>query len=214
MTVPLILVPGTHAVDASQADTAEWYWPGRPFWQAAVVAGVALLGEHDPFEWSSNIGGLGPRKFTEWKPAADALRWYGQLKVTQRALYLRDPVPDPQVVSILAHSHGGNVAAYAAARAVKGFRVDTLILAATPIRADMVPIYAEAVTRCRRVIYLETGGHDLWRRLGLLGGGVGTLPPGVEMVRCPDADHRDVLDPARWTRLDWWTVLLGVSPRP
>lgn len=58
------------------------------------------------------------------------------------------------------------MASYAAARAVRGFAVDTLVLLGTPFRGDMRPTYVQAVQRVRRVIQVSGGSHLRYERLG------------------------------------------------
>jgi len=58
-------------------------------------------------------------------------------------------------VLILAHSHGGQVAAYALAN---GARCDTLITIDTPIRRDMEPVWQAGIWNRRRHLHLYGTG--------------------------------------------------------
>lgn len=209
MSTPTVLVPGTWGYTGTQADAQQWWAPCSLFWQEAERHGVRLLGEHDPFVWTTDLGGaLGRRRFVDWKAAGEALRWYATLKVLQ-SLKAGEKEPFPVEVNVVAHSHGGAVAAYAAARRVIGFRVKILVTVGTPVRADMRTIYARARKRVDRWVHLWAPG-DRWQALGeLLDGALGIerQMSGAENLKVEGVSHRGLLDPALWRARQWFSLL-------
>ena len=203
---PVILVPGTYAYEGRRSDYLQWWSPGADFWCTGERHGLRFLGRNDPFVWTSDLGGLFSRPWTDWKAGGEALRWYGQLKVLQAALSTGAPPPDPQAVSLVAHSHGGQVAAYAAARAVRGFKVDVLVTLGMPVRADMMPIYVAARQRVRRWVAVSAA-WDGWKFLGAWGT-QGRLPDTVEQIAAPSGvDHEGLHSVRLWTDRGWWAWL-------
>lgn len=206
MTIPTVLVSGTHGYTGTEADVGQWWFAGdsthppSAFVAEATRQGVTILGAGDPFEWSTDLGGLwGSRRLTVWKSAGQALRWYA---LAHGAL----------AINIVAYSHGGSVAVYAAARRVAVPRIHTLVTVGMPIRADLTPLYARAVSRVRRWVHLVGGRRDWWQLLG----GVGDWRLGVrrtlddlriETVVEPGADHGGLLESGLWTDRGWWEWL-------
>jgi len=195
---PLVLVPGTWQYGGSQADTAQWWAPGSPFWMAAKAQGLTLLGEHDPFEWSSSLSGLPVRPWADAKAAGQALRWFA----------LSHGVREIDVVS---HSHGGAAAVFAASRSVRGFRVRTLITAGMPVREDLRTIYQRARANVAWWVHIRGGRRDWWQLAGeLFDGHLGwrrDCAYALQNIAVADSDHAGLVDHARWTAQDWWRFL-------
>ena len=91
----VVLVPGTFANADRNAPQDLWWRPDSHFCRAAAEHGLLCLS----FAWGTQLDGvLGEN--ADWKRAAEIL--YAQTK-------------DLQPVTIIAHSHGGNVVIYACA---------------------------------------------------------------------------------------------------
>lgn len=115
----LVVVHGTWGLDRG------WWRAESLLMQAAVRAGCVLPDPADPYLWS---GELGVRDHGPWTSAAHALIWYCAAKQLERP-------------NLLTHSHGIQVAAYAAAWGQKfGLVVDV----SGPPRFDMEAVYAAA----------------------------------------------------------------------
>lgn len=162
--------------------------------KAMTAAGIRPADVSDPYIWCTNLDGLfGSNKV--WEAAGAALRWYAMSKVRHYP------------VSIVAHSHGGQVAAYAAAN---GLQVDRLITVATPVRKDMEPVYKAARENIQSWYHLHSDS-DLWQVLGGLRDGRWglhrTMPYADENVVVNNVDHSEFLNPALWDQNYWWEWL-------
>lgn len=210
--IPTVIVHGTFGYTGTPLDAAAWWYPGSGFWREGAAHGVRFVGQGDPFEWAAGVAGVGlprwlrhlvsvkpSRRFTLWKASAQALRWH----CTAHGI---------KEVNLLAHSHGGQVAAYLAHRRTAVPTVRTLVTAAMPRRRDMAPVYAGAAARVGRWVALEGGRDRMWGIAGRIGDGAlgaAPFPARVERVVEPDAGHTSILDPARWTARGWWAWLAG-----
>lgn len=140
-TTPYLLVPGT------------WQEPSdyAAFHGFMRQQGFAHLGADRPFAWSGDIGGMKLfRRHSDWQAGGNAFyaylcppvfnweysagRWIDNHG--QRPGYV--PIADRRVV---AHSHGGNVVAYACAA---GLKVSLLVTVGTPVRRDMAAVWEQA----------------------------------------------------------------------
>lgn len=195
----VVLVAGTHGY----RDPVAWHRPGSLFVFSLVSAGLHLLDNQDPFEWSTNLGRHG--RHDPWIVGADALRWYLAAKRARLELY-----PARPTVAIIAYSHGGQVAAYALAGLRPGI-VDTLITVATPVRTDMVETYICARGAVRRWIHLHSDLTDQWQAAGSGsddGTFTGQMSEADENVYEPVTDHHSLLSPKLWFERSWWDVLM------
>jgi hypothetical protein len=208
---PVLLVQGTHGYAGTDADAQQWWWPGdathpaSPWVREASRRGLTILGDPGaPFVWSTDLAGAKPRWFrrspalTTWKAAGEAVREYCWARSVR-------------AVQLVAHSHGGQVAAYAAARRLAGFRVSTFVTLATPVRRDMEPVYRAARAGCTWWEHVHGGRRDSLQLLGsLFDGTLGrmrAMPEACHNTELPDAGHHDVLDVAVWDRYDLWRFL-------
>ena len=207
---PVVLVGGTWSyVDPGQQralvagqkwDELPWCHPQSRFAHEARVYGVSSLSNDEPFLWGTHLdtGGC----LEDWWCGAAALAYYCRWLAGDRP------------VTIVAHSHGGQVAALAVGR----FAVPcaTLITLATPVRADMQRHRRAAAAYAQRWIHVFSL-EDPVQLAGeaLSGGDAGTrdLPePGVQNVKetMPEyapmrrAAHSALHDPARWKKNGWW----------
>ena len=172
-----------------------WWRPGSPFVQEAERNGVRLLAPDDPFHWSTRLDGLIGGN-AEWDLSGEVLKWYCHAKAPG------------ETVNLIAHSHGGQVAAYAAAR---GLKIGTLVTVATPVRKDMEGVYARAMENLERWVHIHTDRRDRWQWLGAMGDGLlgvrRGMPAPAENVLEPGRDHASLLAPALWTARGWWNCV-------
>lgn len=139
----LIMVAGTHGKDA------EWHSATGEIAQAAKRRGLTVAAE--PFVWSTELDGvLGENDV--WERAGTALKAYAYV-------YYAQPL------CVVAHSHGGQVAAYASAY---GLNIAQLITVSTPVRHDMEDIYEAATINIDSWTHLYDKRFDFWQSLGQL----------------------------------------------
>lgn len=211
MPAPVCLVHGTWA----RGDA--WYRPPSPFVQAVRSEGLELVSDR-PFRWSGQLGGISIRRWPILRHLSapiDPTDPLDQIDATwandaEKLIYYCFAFRPHQEVSLIAHSHGGNLAAMAIVYG--GLRVRHLITMATPVRADLQGVYAEvALAISGRWIHLR---GDFWRdwmaRLGQFGDGVigWTLTmPHAQVVHVPGRGHSDLADPDLYDRAGLWAVL-------
>lgn len=195
MSAPVILIGGTWG------DGRTWWKPGSSFCDAAGAAGIQFADALDPFQWSGDVDGtildhfLG-RRHRDWIAGGDALRWYAHVKVPPIGTIL-------QPVSVVAHSHAGQVALYSAA---SGLITDTLITVATPVRSDMHEVMARARPYIRRWIHIYGGWRDYWQLLGARSLRR-TMPLADQNIQEPGVGHSELLNPNLWRTRGWFTFL-------
>lgn len=205
---PLLLIHGTWG----RGD--RWYRPGSPLVVSARAQGLDLL-HPEPFLWSGRIGGLPVLVPDDPDNHADdggRLEWANEGRhLTYYCAALRPGTP----VSIISHSHGGNLAAIAIARG--DLMIRHLITVSTPVRKDMEPYYREARRRidAGQGHWIHTYGdwwRDIWLKVGELGDGrIGwhsRMPWAHTNLHARGAGHSDVIrDPSWFDRLGLWEVL-------
>ena len=191
MSAPLLLIHGTWGRDS------EWFRADSPFIKGAIRRGFEIF-DAEPWLWS---GRLEVAKNDEWVNEGRHLTYYCA------ALH-----PDVEV-SIIAHSHGGQLAALAIARG--GLRVKHLVTVATPIRKDMEEFYRAIPTRISGT-WLHIYG-DWWKdwmqKLGEFGDGyLGWYRkmPHAANIHAKGTNHSSTLqdDGAWFERLGVWGKLL------
>ncbi len=192
----VILVQGTWSLTY-----ADWWKPGSEFYKTLQSGGLSMLNGGDPFSWSTDIDGLIGGN-DDWQEAGKALRWY-----VQGRLGLLEPV------TLIAHSHGGQVVLYAAAQ---GLRVSRLITVATPIRWDMRKTRQLARTNICHWTHLYGGLRDWWQVLGALGdwslGLRREMPEADRNLGFPERGHSDLLDPQLWKDNQMFGLVDGLKP--
>lgn len=126
----MLIIP-VHGTFTVPTKGMAWHMKGSAFHTAAKAAGLDYVnGEHGPFEWSGDLDGAlaGKRAHTDWEAAGKALRYY-----------MHDlPYEDRNVVT---HSHGLQVALFAAAQGTKFRR---LVSITGPIRQDLMAVAKQA----------------------------------------------------------------------
>lgn len=201
--VRYVAVPGTWAWrDRDRADA--WFNASSPF--AAVLETINLAPlRPDAFLWTTRLNGTDgwrrwlrrwiPRDWEnsdhlDWQQGAHALRWYCEVEGG-----------NPDV--LIAHSHGGQVAAYAIAAG--WIRPRLLVTVSTPPRADMTPFY-ELVARATTWRHVYATDGDLIQWGGNAGDGRfdmvrrGEMPEASLNVGVPGAGHATVLHDPRFVR--------------
>lgn len=204
-----VAIPGTWGWRDRDDDRA-WFREGSPFDREARRAGLYPLRPY-PFLWTTRVNGIEwwrrwlavvlPERWetgdhVDWQAGAHALRTYCEAE-------------DFCADVMIAHSHGGQVLAYAVAAG--WIRPQLIVTVSTPPRRDMRRLYVNARMgldrhggRWRHVY--ATGG-DWWQRLGVSGdgglnfGGVGPMPAAHENYPLDGAGHTRALNDAEFTRL-------------
>ena len=194
----LTLIPGTHAWQPAQ--TSQWWHPASTFVRYLAQAGFPLV-SHEPFVWSSDVDGIfGDRGHSDWRCGGANLYHY------LVPVLCPDKRLPPEETVIIAHSHGSQVALYAAAM---GLQIDTLITVAGPVRGDMREVTARARPQIRRWLHLHSDHSDYMQWLGAIGDGTLGIyraqPLADENVKVPQVGHGGLLnDPAQWYRWREW----------
>lgn len=153
--IPLVAVYGTFGGDWGEStdpcvDESHWWHyaeaDGRDsaWWQYMRTLGFAPLRADTGFAWSGDLNGLEAldvlnpltwfrprRRLTDWQAGGRALVYYVAPQVETTPTWVA-----------VAHSHGGQVALYAAAM---GLRIPLLVTIATPHRADLKKVTERAL---------------------------------------------------------------------
>lgn len=210
-----VLVGGTHTYTGKIVDRSLWFWPTQPFWLALKDRDYRPFGQHDPFVWTSDIGGLGWRRYTDWKAAGESLRHYCESKGRGRWLQAAGRGVPRVEADLFCHSHGGQAGVYATLRPVQTFRVRFLVTLAMPVREDMAKVYQKARDRLDQTggkwlhLYGDRPGlfrGDYWQQWG---GGWGPIREAHANLHVDGADHAAFKDPTcldtkGWSILDTW----------
>jgi pimeloyl-ACP methyl ester carboxylesterase len=139
----------------------DWYLPNSNFSKFLDAQGCHQL-ETNPLKrymWSTDIDGVDANNNT-WDSAGRALAHYIAPPLLGNSLVA------PEDTYIIAHSHGGNVVAYACGK--YGLKVSGLITVGTPIRKDLHEIYKAALPNISRHLHIYAGWRDYWQILGAL----------------------------------------------
>ncbi len=209
-------VAGTHGWRGQQ--TGSW-WQDGPWLAYMAEHGFAPYNAERPFKWSTDLDGF---SLLPWKWGRSTHReWY--LAGDNLYAYLVPPVHGgtrnhvsaaPHETRIVAHSHGGNCALYAASI---GLRIHTLVTVCTPIRDDMREVIRLARPRIRYWLHIHSDKSDMWQILGgLCDGKVGIQrqqDAADRNVQIPRAGHTRVLEDPDWFKAweeeGWLDVLRG-----
>lgn len=207
----VILVAGTHGW--RRAGQPAWYAPGSPFVAFLQAQGVDLVftPEGSPFVWSTDLGGvgLGDGDHAVWASAGQNLFWYC---VPPLCPEKRIPGED---LAIVTHSHGLQVALYAASL---GLKIKALLDVCGPVRKDMRAVAERARPNISFWDHLYSDHTDRWQWIGeLFDGQIGVVrkhPLADLNSEVPGAGHTGVLEKPelfhRWIDEDWIAPLLGL----
>lgn len=199
MHAPVVCIAGTWGEVSTDA---QWWKPGSVWIANLRAAGLDVLDDVQPFEWATAVS-LDAGHDPMWRTAGLALLWYCHAKAPGTP------------VSLVAHSHGGQVAAYAL---TAGLIVDRLVTVATPVRDDMRETWKLALLNVARWTHLwtkETGlPHEQMQFLGSLPlsppafAWTRTMPLATENVEIlPPVSHHGMVWPALWNQHDLWQHL-------
>ena len=181
-----ITVAGTSGAKAQ----GDWYLPTSELSKFLLVHGCEQL-ELNPLKrymWSTALDGI------------DADNTTGDAAGRALAHYIAPPLLDrslvkPEDTYIIAHSHGGNVVAYACGK--YGLKINGLITVGTPIRKDLHDIYKDASSNISRHLHLYASWRDIWQLLGSLFDGRFGIhrkhPFATKNDRVPKGDHGSIL---------------------
>ena len=208
MTSPVILVAGTWG------RSYPWWDPTAPLAMYLRESGIPVLGydDQDPYTWTTDVDGVGFDKDTvDWDEAGKALVWYAHLK------HPPNGSGEPRRVSVLAHSHGGQVVAKAARH---GLLLDRVVTVATPVRKHLEHEYDELRSHCRFWTHLYTNepfwdgwqrrGQFEWSWIGLkrLFVPVREMPAAHMNVHEPHQTHVGLIDAMLWRERQWHRLFL------
>lgn len=201
-----IATAGTFAINRE----VEWYQPDSDFSKFLLDNGCKQL-ETNPLKrymWSTALDGVGDANDT-WDAAGRALAHYIVPPLLGKSLV------KPEDTYIIAHSHGGNVVAYACGK--YGLKVNGLVTVGTPIRGDLYDVYKSALPNITRHLHIYAGWRDYWQLWGALFDGRFGIhrehPFAHRNERVPEGDHGSVLrDPKffpLWTERGWLDFWIG-----
>ena len=214
-----IPVAGTWA--RSRQDAAAWYRCGSRFDNLMRRRGYDRVEQDgDPSRpdrgyWSGDVGGLLAQRLWPWSDPHEP--WTKGAAELRRFLHARRAEFGGRGVALVAHSHGGQVVAYALAGLHVGTREAigpiAIVTVDTPIRQDMASVYRQALahgdhwTHC----YSERGLGSMWRWLG---NRFGTRQlEGADRNLEVTGGHSGILsDPVHMDR--WHGILDGLEPVP
>lgn len=182
-------VAGTWA--EKDTETLQWYEAGSPFAVWMARRGWTRKATEFGF-WSTALGG------TLWC-GGDHLAWQFGGRVLRS--FLGDLPWEHR--NVVAHSHGGQIVAYALA---DGLPIRSLVTISTPVRRDMDPVWAASldVRQGRHVALYATGWGDRIRWLGQRGR-FRRVVDGADGVEV-QGGHSGVVREARY--FDQWTSVL------
>jgi hypothetical protein len=200
----IITVPGTNGRQLA----SPWWVSEAPLMVFfGAQRGVVQAYPDDPFDWSTDLDGefLGDTH-SDWQAGGDALRYY----LRGMALGCRN---------VVTHSHGLQVALYAAA---KGCRIDSLVTICGPVRHDMEPVVRLARPHIGLWVHVHSDQSDPIQIAGSLFDG-GFLPRRDEPLAdrndsVPGVGHSGLLyEPAyfhHWIDRGWLDALCAVPTAP
>jgi pimeloyl-ACP methyl ester carboxylesterase len=186
MKIYYITIAGTfgakHALD--------WYAPTSDFSKLLRENDCEQLEVHPlkRYMWSTAIDGV-DNNHTTWDASGRALAHYIAPPL------LGESLVKPEDTYIIAHSHGGNVVAYACAN--YGLKINGLITVGTPIRKDLHDIYKAASPNIARHLHIYAGWRDYWQWWGALFDGRFGIhrkhPFATHNKQVPKGDHGSIL---------------------
>jgi pimeloyl-ACP methyl ester carboxylesterase len=192
--------------------TEDWYSPTSNL-SKFLLDHQAIQLETNPLKrymWSTGIDGIDKHNDT-WDAAGRALADYVSPPLLGKALIA------PEDTYLIAHSHGGNVVAYACA--VYGLKINGLITVGTPIRKDLNDVYKAAAPNISRHLHLYAGWRDYMQTLGALFDGRFGIhrkhPFAGRNGRVPGGNHGSILRDTSffhlWMERGWLDYWMGTD---
>ena len=148
------LIYGTHSWE--KPGKTDWWQKNSPLVKFLSERGVTLYQPEYPVKWSGDLEGTFFAKGPDWVSGAAYVSCYfdhffGKVPLEER--------------NIIAHSHGGQVLAWAAYTGVKFNNVMTF---GTPVRKDMEMQYASLRMMCKNWLHVCDSKSDLMAVWGTL----------------------------------------------
>lgn len=200
-----IAVAGTFGAKKQE----DWHLPQSDFSKFLLESGFDQL-ETNPLKrymWSTALDGIDANN-TTWDAAGRALAHYIAPPL------LGESLVKPEDTYIIAHSHGGNVVAYACGK--YGLKINGLITVGTPIRKDLYEVYQAAVPNISRHLHLHAGWRDFWQIFGAFFDGrfgIHRKHPFATENRKVPKDHGGILRDKRlfplWVERGWLSFWKG-----
>jgi hypothetical protein len=197
-TVRYLAVNGTHE-NRSSPDAA-WSSPKSDLSKCLARYGLVNIADSAalPFDWSDDLD-FTAGNHHDWIAGGAALFAY-----LVPPLHPQDAWPPAETV-IITHSHGLQVALYAAAL---GLKIDRLLDIAGPVRADMLATARKAKPNIRRWTHVHSDSSDKMQWLGeFLDGHLGivrTHPVADLNVGVPKVGHSGLLRDPKY--FDLWLI--------
>lgn len=180
MELPNIYIPvaGTNGwsddseiLDDYGRNEVRW-WQTSYFYYFMKKNGFDVPNSKDPYVWTTDLQGVSfwrrwsvfngkinkIRDHRDWIAGGAALRWY-----------IKSYGLEDTEVSLIAHSHGLQVVAYACDQ---GIRVKNLISVGSPIRRDMEHLYKCIRNSTIRWLHISDGNNDRIQLAGQFGDGI------------------------------------------
>ena len=156
--IPLVCVPGTWAWSGMKTKD-RWYMAGSPWVNFMESNGYKVLSKDRPFVWTTALAGIPfVTSKRDWEAAGVNLWAYLDPAIKDYGVGLRTGERN-----LVAHSHGLQVAVYAAAA---GCKLNTLISVGSPIREDMKEVAVAARPNIANWAHLYGGHKDKWQWFG------------------------------------------------
>ncbi len=190
----VILVAGTYGWRGQDAPH-EWWWPTSPFADLVRSLGHTVLGAGRPFIWTTDVNGaIGAGDCLDWRCGGINLYEYAV-----PSLCPQSRVP-PDALTVIAHSHGLQVALFAAA---SGLKIGHLVSVCSPIRQDLAKTTRLARPNIARWVHIHSDDSDQWQVLGEFGdGSIGITreaPLADENYFVPGVGHTGMLEQANFS---------------
>ena len=188
-----IAIPGTWGFKGEEAPGDVWWAEYSQFANMMSRHGLTPIGT-GPFVWSTDVDGASlwslfgrDDPHNDWQAGAWALGYY--LKGV--------PYEDR---NIIAHSHGGQVALYAARH---GIKIRNLVTIATPVRKDMQGVAQAAASNIGSWTHVYSDWTDYMQLLGgLFDGQIAfnrRMPFAHKNIKVPHVGHSGLLNtPRHW----------------
>lgn len=140
MPAPVGTVSGTWGRGETGPGSYRWWKPPSVFIANLRNAGLEIVSETDYFDWSTNLDGVRGHN-DDWLTSGKALYWWW-------AAHGMRPL------SLIGHSHAGQIIAYALAYSRQLYNLlkidpvpmvlDHLVTVGSPVREDMQPVWDQA----------------------------------------------------------------------
>jgi hypothetical protein len=165
----ILPIPGTHGFRGT--NNQRWWQGTSPFLLYLDQQGFYTLNIARPFVWTTGVNGH--RFWRRWMGVADphpdwvagGLNLYAYLRPVFDEFDTYIPISQR---NLIAHSHGLQVVLYACRF---GLRINTLVSAMSPVRADMLRVAHDARDNIGHWEHLRTDASDHWQWLGAIGDG-------------------------------------------